>query len=258
MKEIKYKQWGLSNPKAILILVHGLGAHAGRWDGTGEFFAKNGISSYAIELENISHRGYFRNYYDQIVRLRQIAVKANPGIDIFIVGESMGALISFLLVSKYPRLFKGLICLSPAFASKRVLPFSQCVKVFTALFYNPGREFRLPFDSSDCTRDGEYVKRLDSDPREYRKITSKLIAEIILSQSRVKVMKNKMTIPVLFLVAGSDLIVDQKATMSVFKGLAVKDKSLAEFPEMYHSLSIDTGRESVFEEMSRWIKGRIA
>ena len=47
-ESIQYRQWGLSDPKCVFLLVHGLGAHAGRWEAFGDFFIKKNISSYAI------------------------------------------------------------------------------------------------------------------------------------------------------------------------------------------------------------------
>jgi alpha-beta hydrolase superfamily lysophospholipase len=58
--------------------------------------------------------------------------------------------------------------------------------------------------------------------------------------------------PSLFLVAGDDRIVDCRATRRIFGRLDSRDKKLVEFPGMFHALSIDTGREAVFEEIARW------
>nr|MBC8428746.1 alpha/beta hydrolase [FCB group bacterium] len=55
----------------------------------------------------------------------------------------------------------------------------------------------------------------------------------------------------------SDTLVDPKASKSVFKGLKHKDKKLIEYPEMYHALSIDIGRETVFNDILKWIVERI-
>jgi alpha-beta hydrolase superfamily lysophospholipase len=49
--EIIYKRWVAPSPRAVFLLVHGLGAHAGRWETAAEDFLKNGISSYAVELK---------------------------------------------------------------------------------------------------------------------------------------------------------------------------------------------------------------
>ncbi|MFA6079101.1 MAG: alpha/beta fold hydrolase [Candidatus Omnitrophota bacterium] len=259
-----YKRWRADDPKAILLLVHGIGAHSGRWDAAAAFFLKKNISSYAVELWDPKAAGKaadqgsrFRSYYDKITSLHAIISRENPSKKIFLVGESLGALVSFLFCAARPDLFSGLICLSPAFATKNKVSTLDCIKMLAPIFYDPGRQFSLLFDSSMCTRDEDYRRMMDRDPLEYRSISSKMIFDILLAQAHAGMEKNKISVPVLFLLAGEDKIVDAAQARRVFNSLAVKDKALVEFPGMYHSLSVDLGKESVFEEMSKWMEEHI-
>jgi alpha-beta hydrolase superfamily lysophospholipase len=68
---------------------------------------------------------------------------------------------------------------------------------------------------------------------------------------------NQLKTPVLFLLAGKDLLVDPRESESVFKKLKIKDKTLIKYPEMLHALSIDLGREKVFEDIFSWLTKRI-
>ena len=246
-----YKKWGPFVPKAVFLLVHGLGTHPGRWEAISDFFANRGIASYPVELGDLSQS------YNKILALRDLIVKENPSKKIFLVGESMGALISFLLVADSPGLFNGLICISPAFANRYKPGLSDSLKMLSALFFYPKKEFKLPFNSSMCTHDPEYRKKLDKDPREYRSISVRQVFAILLDQFRAKMVKNKIAVPVLFLLAGEDKLVDPEASRSIFNNLAVRDKTLIEFPGMYHSLSIEIGKEAVFEEILKWTEKRI-
>ncbi|MFA6320616.1 MAG: alpha/beta fold hydrolase [Candidatus Omnitrophota bacterium] len=252
-ENIQYKQWGLSSPKCVFLLVHGLGAHAGRWDALGEFFVKRGVSSYALELGDFSRKVSA----DKITRLYEIIIKNEPSKKIFLVGESMGALVSFLLTADRPDLFSGLICLSPAFVNRYRPGLLDGLNILTHLFYNKNKQFNLPFNSAMCTRDGEYQKKMGQDPREYRAVSARLMCEIITMQLSAKAVKDRIRTPVLFLVAGEDRIVDPGAAEAIFSRLPVKDKTFVEFPGMYHSLSIELGKESVFEEMLKWVQRRI-
>ena len=261
---VDYKKWGPSQPKAVFLLVHGLGAHAVRWEAAGDFFANKGIRSYAVELknlnqpENVLHRSEnFRSYYSKIIALHDLIVKENPSKKIFLVGESLGGLVSFFLTAASPGLFAGLICISPAFVNRYKLPFPDTIRVLAGLLYDPYGQFKLPFDPSMCTHDADYREEIEQDRLEYRSISLRLIPDILLSQARAKSLKNKITEPVLFLLAGEDKLVDPQVSRSIFNSLKVKDKTLIEFPGMYHSLSIETGRETVFEEILKWAENRI-
>ena len=132
-----YKKWGPSTPKAVFLLVHGLGAHAGRWEVMGDFFAKKGIASYAVELKNLNQP------YNKFVDLYNLIVQENPSKKIFLVGESMGSIISLLLLSDSPGIFSGLICISPAFMNRYRLGILDFIKMFPRLFYSPKKVFKL-------------------------------------------------------------------------------------------------------------------
>src|SRR3989338_3153640 len=82
---ILYRKSAPPSPRAVLLLVHGLGAHSGRWQALSDFFFNNNISTYAIELKGFGEtrdlRGHidsFNIYFDDIVSLHDIMVKGNP------------------------------------------------------------------------------------------------------------------------------------------------------------------------------------
>ena len=94
---------------------------------------------------------------------------------------------------------------------------------------------------------------MDASTLEHRLATPKMILNIGLAQIRLTHLKNRLKVPVLFLVAGDDALVDINSSMSFFKSLAAEDKKLIEYPGMYHALSIEHGKEKVFEDISRWV-----
>lgn len=259
-KELGHRKWlstaPSAQPKAVFLLVHGLGAHTGRWEAMAEFLLHHGISSYAVELHRVAG---FGSHNGDILRLRDIIKKENPSQKIFLVGESMGALISFLLARSRPGLFDGLICISPAFANKIKLSGLDYLKIAFALLYKPHKLFRVPFDSSMCTRDTDYRKKMDQDPSEHRTASSRLLTAILFAQMRVRFGSSlrPLGLPVLFLIAGEDKMIDHRATNAIFDRLDAKDKTLVEFPGMYHALSIDIGKEAVFQNILNWVEKKL-
>ena len=262
---ILYRSWLAAKPEAVLLLVHGLGAHSARWQDLSDFLLQKGISSYAIELKGFGetegpegHVDSFGVYLKDIDRLRDIVIGENKGKKVILLGESMGALISFLAVAARPDLFGGLICISPAFVNKLKLSIFEYAKIFSSLVYNPRKKFHLPFTPEMCTRDMACQKQVEEDPMEHRSASARLIYELIASQVRARIVKEKVKIPVLFLLAGEDKLVDSRASERIFKSLEVRDKTLIEYPGMYHALSIDLGREKVFRDIADWIQKREA
>lgn len=242
-----------TDPRCVLVLVHGLGAHGGRWEAMADFFLNKGIPSYAVNLPNLSS---VSSFYSEILRIHDVAAKENPGRKLFLAGESLGGLVSFLFAAEHPELFDGLVCISPAFASRRAIGLLQAAKMLFPILYDPSRQVKLPFDSSMCTRDEGYRKNMDADPLEHRSISMALVFGILMAQRLARSVVKKIRSSVLFLVAGEDLVVDAGVSRKIFDGLEVKDKKFMEFAGMYHSLSIDLGKEAVFEALYKWVKDR--
>ncbi|MGB3112363.1 MAG: lysophospholipase, partial [Candidatus Omnitrophota bacterium] len=243
---IMYEKWEHTHPRAVLLLVHGLGAHTGRWNFLAGFFLARGISSYAIALKGFGktpppkgHIDSFNTYVDDVIKLRGVLKKKAPSAKVFILGESMGALISFIAAGLYPDLFAGLICFSPAFGNRLKFSAWDFLRIFSASFIDPKKQFHLPFDSGMCTRDKEYSEAMDRDPDELRTASSKLLTEIFFAQVRSGRLSSRIKKPVLFQVAGNDMLVDPEASVRVFSSLETADKTLKRYPEMRHALSVE-------------------
>ncbi|MBI5124336.1 MAG: alpha/beta hydrolase, partial [Candidatus Omnitrophica bacterium] len=108
-----------------------------------------------------------------------------------------------------------------------------------------------------CTRDPDYLKKIEADYDKDLLSTSKILVDIFFIQLYLRFSKIDLKVPVLFLIAGDDKLVDNGASKRFFKKLKVKDKTLIEYPGMYHSLSVDLGKEKVFSDILKWAEGRI-
>ena len=50
-RDILYRQWGCSSPRAAALLVHGLGGHSNNWEHVAKFLMERDIICYGIELK---------------------------------------------------------------------------------------------------------------------------------------------------------------------------------------------------------------
>jgi alpha-beta hydrolase superfamily lysophospholipase len=260
---VRFREWPLLAPSAVLILVHGLGAHTGRWDFLAEYFLDKNVACYAIALKGFGETGglegqidSFKLYYRDLQQLSSFLRSKYPGKKLFLVGESLGGLICFLSGVLIPHVADGVICISPAFKSKLRFSPLDYLKMYFALVFSPQKGFPTPFTSAMCTRDVEYQKKMDADSREIRTSSVDLLFQIVWEQVHARWLANRMKLPVLFLLAGQDYLVRPEESKKVFAHIESKDKQLIEYPEMYHALSIDVGRGKVFEDIWKWVNAR--
>ncbi len=264
-QDFLYRKWTTNNPRAILLLIHGIGAHSARWNFFGDYFAQNGFSSYAIELPGFGQtphrpRGHidsFNLYYQDILNLLGMIKRDYPGRKVFIVGESMGGLIAFLAASKFKDQFAGQILISPAFKNGMRFPFTAYSTLITNCLLNPKKSVKLPFTSAMVTRDVAYQKVMDNNPDELRYASVKTLLNILFAQIKAKRIAKKITTPSLFLLSLQDQLVNAKTIQKMFSRLTIKDKTLIEYPALLHALYIELDREKVFANILDWLEKRI-
>jgi alpha-beta hydrolase superfamily lysophospholipase len=263
-KDILYRHWDSAGKKAVLLLIHGMGAHTARWNFLADYFAAKGYPSYVIELKGFGatpdrprgHVDSLNIYYQDILKLLEIIKKENPGKNVYLLAESMGGLIAFMMSCLYPDTFAGQILISPAFANGMKFKITDYLTLIGFYLFDPKRTINVPFTAAMCTRDLAYQKVMDNNPDEHRFASLKLLMEILFAQLKAPGLSKKLKIPTLFLIPGKDYLVDEGPARKLFANLPLKDKTKIEYPEMYHALSIELGREKVFADILAWLEKR--
>ena len=114
--------------KASVILFHGMGEHALRYQPVGEAWAKEGFAVYALDHaghgENPCNKGFFglrkvsisAMVDDAVAFARHISTEVHPGTPFYLMGHSMGGLIAAQagLRTQEWEGFKGIVFSAPA------------------------------------------------------------------------------------------------------------------------------------------------
>jgi alpha-beta hydrolase superfamily lysophospholipase len=266
--DVLYRRWdaspGGASPKAVFLLVHGLGAHTARWDGLATDMARRGLASYAVELRGFGrtpdrprgHVASLRVWERDTLSLRETIARDNPGRKIFVLGESVGGLVAFNAAARHPGIFAGVILISPDFKNGLKFPLSSYLTLAGLILFRPAKTIPIPYTSAMCTRDRVYQAEMDANPDELRVGSLRCLMSILGEQRAAKRLAKSFRDPALFLLSGHDLLVDARAARKIYAELAVADKALLEYPEMLHALSIDLGREEVFRTIGDWVETR--
>lgn len=100
---IVYDVWSPDNGEVtgVLVLAHGLGEHARRYDHVAERLGSLGLVVFALDHHGHGRSGGKRlharemsEFTDDLDRLFDIATQAYPGLPVFLLGHSMGGAIA--------------------------------------------------------------------------------------------------------------------------------------------------------------------
>lgn len=125
--KINYLCWSEENPtKDVLVLVHGMAEHIGRYDEVGRYFASKGYKVYGND--HIGHGasidaehplGYFGEnnsngevFKEDLKTFINLIRQDNPGKKIYLLGHSMGSFIVRIFMMDYKDMVDGVILCS--------------------------------------------------------------------------------------------------------------------------------------------------
>ena len=118
---IYYQHWlPKSDPKTILLIVHGYSEHSSRYINMAKYFVSLNNGVYTLDHighgKSDGHRVYINNFSDFIntVKIYCDLIKTwQPKKPIYLLGHSMGGLISSALLIENQHEFSGTILTSP-------------------------------------------------------------------------------------------------------------------------------------------------
>ena len=190
---IYYQCWlPETEPKAVLLVVHGLAEHGGRYMNLVNHFIPLGYAVYAADLlghgRSEGARVYlerFADYTDTLASFREMIRGWQKGKPVFLVGHSMGGLIGALYLLSHQDELAGAVLSGPAVKPPDdISPFVLFAgKVLSALMPKLGL---IQLEAEGVSRDPAVVKAYETDPLVFRgKITARLGAEMIRAMGRI-------------------------------------------------------------------------
>lgn len=259
-----YRAWETEQASAGLIVVHGLSDHSGRFEVFGQRMAANGINVYALDLrghgQSEGRRGHahrFDAFLQDVERFRRevecITAGARP---LFIFGHSMGGLITLRYIEEYDVPLRGAIVTSPWLAAGPSVPRW---KILAAGFLNkvlPSLPIDAGIDAEYLSHDSDVVTGYREDPLVHGKITPRLFMEASAAMGLALHRSDRIRIPLLFLLAGDDQIVDTEKSEAFARSLSAPDVTIRVLPDYYHEILNDFDRAYARKEIREWIVGR--
>jgi acylglycerol lipase len=258
--ELLMRQNLVKNQRAVVVIVHGICEHSGRYDHVASSLNQNGYSVYRFDLRGHGRSGGERAFVDDLQVLIDdtdtvvnLAKKENPDVPLFMLGHSMGGFISAVYGVKHPDKIKGQVLSG---APVIVIP---SVKGLESFDYNAQAHSPLPNSLSNViSRDPKVVKAYAEDPLVLKEFTMKLMGEVFIKGGKW-IMDNvaSYVCPCLILHGSADQIVTPDASKYFYEHIGSKDKEIKIYDGLYHEILNEPEKKTVMDDIDRWIKARI-
>lgn len=259
--DLYYQAWlPDKEPKAVLLVFHGLAEHIGRYKNLVNYFVPRRYAIYGHDLRGHGKsqgvKGYverFSYYLDDLKTFFDLVHRENPDKKIFLVGHSMGTLATAYAVEHQKEL-AGLV-LSGALlkVGSSVSPATIAMaKVLSAIAPRMGVAV---LDASAISRDKVVVDAYVNDPLVYRgKTSARLGAELLRSIQKVRDQLEKITLPVLIMYGSEDQLSDPEGSKMLYEKVGSRDKTLKGYEGLYHEIFNEPEHEKVMADMEAWLE----
>ena len=248
--------------KAVLLVVHGLAEHCGRYMNLVDRFVPLGYGVYTFDLPGHGKsygKRVFVNRFEDYTRTLDLfldKVRAlQSEVPLFLVGHSMGSLVSAVFLTHGQESFAGAV-LSGIGAVKVPDSISSATlfagKIFSVLMPKIGL---IGLEADGVSRDPSVVKAYVEDPLVHTgKTTARLAAEILKAMQRFPEDSGLIALPILLLQGGADKLVDPTGAQMLFDTAGSSDKTLKIYEGLYHEVFNEPERDQVLTDMEQWLE----
>ncbi len=261
---VYYQGWNPTDaPRAVLVLVHGLAEHSGRYAGFAEFFTAAGYAVHALDHpghgKSAGTRGHIRRFSDftnSLARFLDIVREEHPGKPLILVGHSLGGLIAAAyLIERESGFVAAVLSGSAIKAPEPPSRIALIVMRFIARLFP--RFGVLQLDAGGVSRDPQVVADYENDPLVFRgKITSRMASEVFSRMGPVLAEAASIELPVLILHGSEDTLTDVEGSKLLHQKINSKDKKIIVYDGLYHEIFNEPERIAVMTDMKDWLDSR--
>jgi lysophospholipase len=260
--KIHYHHWTpQGDPKAVVVIVHGIGEHGARYTHVAQ--AMNAAGYVVVAPDHRGHgnsdgeRAHFDSFDLPVRDLHQLIQSLETQyrqLPVFMYGHSMGSGIALLYTLEYQRELKGLI-LSGTVVSLEdgQNPVVLAIGGLVGRFFPKSRIVpQLP--SSTLSTDPAVVRDYDADPlNDHGKVRIGMAHKMIQLGRDVRSRAHMLTLPLLILHGEDDKLTPISGSRAIYESASSPDKTLKTYPGLRHELVNEVGREEIIALMVSWL-----
>lgn len=262
-ENIALHEWPLprgSAVRAVVLLVHGLGEHAGRYAALAAHlnawgFAVRGYDQYG-HGESSGPRGGLPSAHRLLEDLADVIEATHQrfggDLPLIVLGHSLGGLVAASLVARRGAAIDALVLSSPALGT-RMSPVQKLL-LATLPRVAPNLTVGNGLDARFLSHDPQVVAAYRADPLVHDRISARLAQFIVDAGPAVVARAAAWELPTLLLYAGADRLVDPSASRA-FAAAAPQTVTAYRFDELHHEI-FNEPTPAPLAHLKQWLDAR--
>jgi|ERR1043166_5214364 alpha-beta hydrolase superfamily lysophospholipase len=254
-----------AQPQGVLLVVHGLGEHSGRYQALAEALVAGGFAYYGYDLRGHGlsggPRGDIRRFGEYTEDLGLVAqeVRRREGGRIFLLGHSLGGVVAVIYALDHQPGLAGLVAASTAFQPASPPAKLSLLGVRLLSFLTPHFRVGNNLKPEDLSTDHGEIAQYQADPLVQRRVTVSWVNEFFSHHEEALERACELSLPLLVLHGGDDRIASLKAARTFFERAGSADKTFRLFPGLRHELYSESPekRRLVFADLLKWLAAHL-
>jgi len=252
--------WPLPGARDAILLVHGLGEHAGRYDALARWFQARGYAVRSYDQRGHGRtrgqRAALRRPDDLLADLATVYDDYAAGLPRapLLLGHSMGGLVALRAVLDGRVAPPALVLSSPALRAHAPAWLQWLAHGLARVLPNLPLNNGLP--AAGISHDPQVVAAYRNDPLCTTRVTPRMADFIFGAGAACIDDAASLRVPTLLLVAGSDRLVDPAGSRDFANGAwATRQLTTRFFDTLYHELfnEAEPGRSQVLKQLGDWL-----
>ena len=259
---IFHRAWSpAGDPIAVVMLIHGLGEHSGRYDHVAKALTDAGIAVHALDLrghgKSDGKRTFVKSYDEfmkDVVQFRAHIEGQHPDLPLVILGHSMGGNLAVGHTLDHQSGIAGLALSGAALEVGSDLSPAK-LKAFR-LIAKVAPSFRPESLSADAiSRDPAVVSAYRNDQLVYTgKISAGLGAALIGAMDRFPARYGDFTLPIVVMHGTDDQLASVAGSRALQAGAVNADVTAHYYEGLYHEIFNEPEQDQVLADLVSWIK----
>jgi alpha-beta hydrolase superfamily lysophospholipase len=253
-----------TDPTGVVVLSHGFGEHARRYDHVAQRFGEAGLITFALD-----HRGHGRSggkrvylrdmseYTGDFHHLVGLATAAYPDLPRVVLGHSMGGGIVFSYGVEHPDDYHLMVLSGPAVDARAQVSTLLAVAADVLGTLVPGLPVQ-PLPADAVSRDPEVVAAYQSDPLVYHgKVPAGVGKALIKVGETMPRRAASITAPLLVVHGEQDKLIPVAGSHKLVECVGSADVALKVYPGLYHEVFNEPEKAVVLDDVVSWIEVRL-